>query len=185
MTPRLLTGASLRWNAARAEWLMTLPESVVVLNETAAAVLSLCDLCGYLHEIEDGGGPDVCERCGHELSLALTELLESVGAAVLGPIGWPDEALSFIEENESAFDCVVLDVDLHGLPSYPVAEALARRGIHFVFTTGYDAKALHEDYRRYPRCEKPIQEQAILAALALGPRTEMTGLRAGSGSGRG
>ncbi|UGS38520.1 hypothetical protein DSM104329_04949 [Capillimicrobium parvum] len=35
----------------------------------------LCDLCGYLHEIEDGGGPDVCERCGHELSLALTELL--------------------------------------------------------------------------------------------------------------
>lgn len=34
----------------------------------------LCDLCGYLHEIEDGGGPDVCERCDQELSLALTDL---------------------------------------------------------------------------------------------------------------
>ncbi|GAA1798947.1 pyrroloquinoline quinone biosynthesis peptide chaperone PqqD [Planosporangium flavigriseum] len=43
MRPRLLAGATLRWNAARAQWLMMLPESVVVLNETAAAVLSLCD----------------------------------------------------------------------------------------------------------------------------------------------
>jgi pyrroloquinoline quinone biosynthesis protein D len=35
--------ASLRWHEARGEWLMMLPESVVVLNETAAAVLNLCD----------------------------------------------------------------------------------------------------------------------------------------------
>jgi pyrroloquinoline quinone biosynthesis protein D len=43
VTPRLLPHASLRWNDARGEWLLMLPESVVVLNETAAAVLSLCD----------------------------------------------------------------------------------------------------------------------------------------------
>jgi pyrroloquinoline-quinone synthase len=43
VTPRLLPHTSLRWNDARGEWLMMLPESVVVLNETAAAVLTLCD----------------------------------------------------------------------------------------------------------------------------------------------
>lgn len=43
MTPRLVPHASVRWNPARGEWLMMLPESVVVLNETAAAVLNLCD----------------------------------------------------------------------------------------------------------------------------------------------
>jgi pyrroloquinoline quinone biosynthesis protein D len=43
VTPRLAPHASLRWNQARGEWLMMLPEAVVVLNETAAAVLNLCD----------------------------------------------------------------------------------------------------------------------------------------------
>jgi pyrroloquinoline quinone biosynthesis protein D len=43
VTPRLTRHASLRWHEARGEWLMMLPESVVVLNETAAAVLNLCD----------------------------------------------------------------------------------------------------------------------------------------------
>jgi pyrroloquinoline quinone biosynthesis protein D len=43
VTPRLARHASLRWHEARGEWLMMLPESVVVLNETAAAVLNLCD----------------------------------------------------------------------------------------------------------------------------------------------
>jgi pyrroloquinoline quinone biosynthesis protein D len=43
VTPRLVPHASVRWNSVRGEWLMMLPESVVVLNETAAAVLNLCD----------------------------------------------------------------------------------------------------------------------------------------------
>jgi pyrroloquinoline quinone biosynthesis protein D len=43
VTPRLAPHASVRWNRVRGEWLMMLPEAVVVLNETAAAVLALCD----------------------------------------------------------------------------------------------------------------------------------------------
>jgi pyrroloquinoline quinone biosynthesis protein D len=41
--PRLARHVTLRWQAARDEWLLVLPESVVVLNDTAAAVLYLCD----------------------------------------------------------------------------------------------------------------------------------------------
>jgi pyrroloquinoline quinone biosynthesis protein D len=51
VTPRLVPHASVRWNSVRGEWLMMLPESVVVLNETAAAVLNLCDGRRTLHGI--------------------------------------------------------------------------------------------------------------------------------------
>jgi ATP-dependent helicase YprA (DUF1998 family)/very-short-patch-repair endonuclease len=41
----------------------------------ATARAKLCDRCGQLHEIEQGGGPDLCVRCGTILPLALEGLL--------------------------------------------------------------------------------------------------------------
>jgi pyrroloquinoline quinone biosynthesis protein D len=41
--PRLATGARLRYDEVREEHLMLIPEGAVRLNETAAAVLELCD----------------------------------------------------------------------------------------------------------------------------------------------
>jgi ATP-dependent helicase YprA (DUF1998 family) len=35
----------------------------------------ICGRCGYLHAIAQGGGPDLCERCGVQLPQAFTELL--------------------------------------------------------------------------------------------------------------
>jgi superfamily II DNA/RNA helicase/very-short-patch-repair endonuclease len=35
----------------------------------------LCAECGYLHAIKQGGGPDLCERCGKALDYPLTDLL--------------------------------------------------------------------------------------------------------------
>lgn len=43
MTPVLAPHAKLRWNTARGEWTLLLPETVVLLNPTAGEVLSLCD----------------------------------------------------------------------------------------------------------------------------------------------
>jgi DNA-binding response OmpR family regulator len=96
----------------------------------------------------------------------VSDMLEDAGAVVLGPIGWIDEALVFIERNSAAVDSVLLDVNLHGQASYPIADALIALGIRFVFTTGYDANAVSAPYRGYPRCNKPFQDQALLAALA-------------------
>ena len=62
-------------------------------------------------------------------------------------------------------DAAVLDVDLNGEKSYPVADALALRDIRFIFATGYGLDAVAEGYRHYPRCQKPFDHQAILKAL--------------------
>lgn len=96
----------------------------------------------------------------------LRDLLATAGAHIEGPIGWLDEALAFVRENGAKLDGAVLDVNLHDEVSYPIADALAERGIRFVLLTGYDVSTLDAAYRNYPRCEKPFRPQAILAAMA-------------------
>lgn len=98
----------------------------------------------------------------------VVDLLEDAGAEVLGPIGWLEEALSFIEDVSNRFDAAVLDVNLHGKKSYPLADALARRAIPFTFATGYGREFIDEAYRDYPRCEKPLNQSVLVAALTRG-----------------
>jgi CheY-like chemotaxis protein len=97
---------------------------------------------------------------------ALIGLLEFAGATIVGPLGWLDEALAFVKEHNEEFDGVVLDVDLHGEKSYPVADLLQSAIVPFVFTTGYGADALDERYRALPRCEKPVDPKMLLDALS-------------------
>ncbi|WP_412539403.1 pyrroloquinoline quinone biosynthesis peptide chaperone PqqD [Longispora sp. K20-0274] len=62
MIPRLAAHVALHWQPARGTWLLTRPESVVVLNETAADILTLCDGVRDVHEITRmlrGGYDDV------------------------------------------------------------------------------------------------------------------------------
>lgn len=100
---------------------------------------------------------------------ALAELLQDAGARVHGPFGWVDEALAFVEANDVPIDCAILDVNLHGEKSYPIADALVARDVPVVFATGYSADALDEPYRVHPRCEKPVDGRALLAMLPLRP----------------
>lgn len=105
--------------------------------------------------------------------------LHDAGARVVGPIGFFDEAIEFINEHSDAFDSAVLDVSLHGRKSYGIADALAARKIAFVFTTGYGANAIDEAYRGYPRCQKPLNERALTAALLSACRAEALGMFGG------
>ncbi len=58
-----------------------------------------------------------------------------------------------------------MDVNLDGELAFPAADALIDRSVPLVFTTGYDEAALPEQYRQYPRCEKPISISRITSAL--------------------
>ena len=51
--PRLVTGARLQYDEVREEHVLLVPEGVVRLNPTAAAVLDLCDGERSLDEIVD------------------------------------------------------------------------------------------------------------------------------------
>jgi hypothetical protein len=54
--------------------------------------------------------------------------------------------------NARVFDAAMLDLNLNGNKSLPVAAALAARDMPFFFTTGYTAIDLRDGYRDRPPC---------------------------------
>ncbi|UAW97554.1 response regulator [Halopseudomonas nanhaiensis] len=62
-------------------------------------------------------------------------------------------------------DFAILDVNLGGgILSYPIAAELQRRGIPFLFATGYAATELAADYALSPVIEKPYTPRELLDA---------------------
>jgi CheY-like chemotaxis protein len=63
------------------------------------------------------------------------------------------------------FDVAVLDANLNGRSVLPMANALAARGVPFIFATGYgDAGAAPEGFTA-PVVRKPYNIRQIAAAL--------------------
>ena len=91
--------------------------------------------------------------------------LEAAGATVLGPVPDVAGAMELLNQNEEV-DGAVLDVNLGGSPSFPIADALVGRNIPFIFSTGYDSHALPERYQLILRCEKPSPAGLISATLS-------------------
>ena len=83
---------------------------------------------------------------------------------MVGPAPDPDEALALLSSNER-IDLAVLDINLHGEMVHPVADALAERGVPFVFATGYDHSGVPARHQDAPRWEKPFDPNALVRAL--------------------
>jgi CheY-like chemotaxis protein len=66
-----------------------------------------------------------------------------------------------------AIDAAVLDVNLNGEMTFPVAEALEARSIPFFFATSYAAKELPTRLVGVPVLRKPFGMPQLAAALRL------------------
>jgi CheY-like chemotaxis protein len=97
------------------------------------------------------------------VSWLLEDMLADLGCAVVGPAACINAALAMIEAE--ALDAAVLDVNLNGLPSYAIADALAARGVPFVFSTGYSRDGLLDAYRIVPTLQKPFHRSELADAL--------------------
>lgn len=95
---------------------------------------------------------------------ALEDMLANLGYSVVGPAARVDEALSLIENG--SVDAAVLDINLNGEKSYPVADALVARGVPFIFSTGYNKTSVHKDYAEYTTLQKPLEGSTLEKALA-------------------
>lgn len=100
------------------------------------------------------------------IAAEMRHALERLGAAVIGPAGSVEAALRLIETREGRIDGAVLDVNLKGMLIFPVADALARHRVPFVFVTGYDAGVIPAAYRGVPRLDKPVEQAALARVLA-------------------
>jgi len=62
----------------------------------------------------------------------------------------------------------VLDLNVGGELVYPVADALARHGLPYIFATGYGAFGLTMPYRRRPILQKPFLQSDLRKAMLAG-----------------
>lgn len=98
------------------------------------------------------------------VSMLLEDMLSDIGCVSVGPATRMEAALKLIELG--GFDIAILDVNLNGTETYPIADALAARAIPFVFASGYSAGGLREQYRSSPMLQKPFQERELAQTLA-------------------
>ena len=88
------------------------------------------------------------------IRMMLADMLADIGHDVAAEAATLEEARRCAEETD--FDFAILDVNLDGLRSFPVADVLAGRAIPFAFATGYGAAGIDEAYRAAPILAKPF-----------------------------
>jgi len=97
------------------------------------------------------------------VAMNIEDMLLDLGHEVAGLASRLEPALALAAEGQ--FDIAMLDVNLAGQQSFPVAAILARRGIPFLFATGYGTKGVAEEYRSYPVLQKPFRANDLDQAL--------------------
>lgn len=97
------------------------------------------------------------------VAMLMEDTLADLGHEVLGPAMRLETAL-IAAENEDV-DFAILDINLAGKQSFPVADKLAARGIPFMFASGYGAAGLVDPYRGSPVLQKPFVSSQIAQML--------------------
>src|SRR4029079_2499192 len=91
-------------------------------------------------------------------------LLEDSGCEVVGPAGRLRRGLKLAREE--GVDGAILDINLHGEMSFPIAEVLSARGVPFVFVTGYEDRSIVPmAFRSAPRLDKPVADEHLMDVM--------------------
>ena len=90
------------------------------------------------------------------IGMLMEDYLTELGFAIVEVAGTVERALAIANDPEQAIDGAILDVNLGSERAFPVADALAERGIPFVFATGYGPRGLLPRYASYPVLSKPF-----------------------------
>ena len=91
-------------------------------------------------------------------------LLSDLGFKQIDTAATVDAALSLIDQNE--YDVCLLDINLRGELSFPIAEKLISKNVIFGFCTGYGSiDKFPEKYRNIPIFQKPIRSDELTAFI--------------------
>ena len=98
------------------------------------------------------------------IAMMLEDFLDVLDKQSAGTADCVAAALAAIEGG--SVDAAILDVNLRGgETSAPIADALAARGIPFIFATGGSGDSVDDRFRDRPRLMKPFTMDGVAKAL--------------------
>lgn len=93
----------------------------------------------------------------------MSDIVEELGGAVVGPAGKLAQGLAIAESEELAG--AILDVNLNGETTFALADRLLANNIPVIFATGYDAAMLPGRFADVYRVPKPFTALAVERAF--------------------
>ena len=99
------------------------------------------------------------------VAMLIEEMLVDLGCEIAALSTSLDDAVE--RARTASFDFAVLDVNLNGHQSFPVADVIRSRGLPFVFATGYGSKILAPAHLDVPVLQKPFGLEELRQAIAL------------------
>jgi two-component SAPR family response regulator len=99
------------------------------------------------------------------VAMELEDVLDRERCRVIGPAQSVADALRLIEREPP--DAALVDLDLGGQQSTPVAAALKDRHVPFVLVTGHDVRRMNEpELQDVPWLSKPVDRSELTRTLA-------------------
>lgn len=90
--------------------------------------------------------------------------LQRAGAEIIGSCS--NEQAAWDEIKRATPHSAVVDINLGKGPSFKLARELRRRGVPFVFMTGYDNDAIPLEFENVARLQKPVDPNQIVMLLS-------------------
>ncbi|OAN58887.1 hypothetical protein A7X12_03900 [Sphingomonas sp. TDK1] len=97
------------------------------------------------------------------IAFLIEDMLEELGHEVVEVAMRLSDALEAARRVEA--DLAILDVNLDGHRSFPVADILQERAIPYAFATGYGVLGLEGAYRDRPVLAKPFLREHLAALI--------------------
>lgn len=97
------------------------------------------------------------------IGLHLKLEVEKLGYAVVGPVSSVDGAMAVVAQED--ISAALLDLQLYGELSLSVAQALADRGIPFLFVTGSRIGPMANSFKGVRIISKPVDFKKLAAHL--------------------
>lgn len=95
----------------------------------------------------------------------IASILEDAGHTVIGPTATVEAAISRLEEDAAKPDAAIIDANLRGDSSLPVARKLRELSVPFCICTGYRSNDLSSEFGEVAMVQKPVSPAAILATI--------------------
>ena len=99
------------------------------------------------------------------VAMLVEDMLADHGCQVVATAPRLEEALARAKDRSLNIDIAILDLNLAGENTFPVAEALAERGVPFAFATGYGAGGLPSEWSDRPTLQKPFTASDVARVL--------------------